>query len=82
MVNTETFKLVQVTGVSQLSNKPAIDMREVHIVIVWAMSSNKTMKRGKKNTAAIALQCESMVKLIAALLFIPYNRLILGDETN
>ena len=33
-----------------------------------------------KNKAAIALQCESNVKLIAALLFILYSRLIWWDK--
>ena len=33
---------------------------------------------GIENKAAIALQCKSNVKLIAALLFIPYSSLISG----
>ena len=38
-----------------------------------AMSSNKTTLWKIRNKAAIALQCKSNVKLIAALLFIPYS---------
>ena len=38
--------------------------------------------RGLKNKAAIALQCKSNFKLIAALFFIPYSSLIRGDSWN
>ena len=39
------------------------------------ISHNKITIYEIKNKAAIALQCESNVKLIAAFLFIPYNNL-------
>ena len=37
-------------------------------------------QHGIKNMAAIAFQCKLNVKLIAALLFIPYRLPILGDH--
>ena len=47
-----------------------------------SLSSGNVLKKRRqyiiKNKAAIVLQCESNVKLIAALLFIPYCRLIWG----
>ena len=43
--------------------------------IVMAMSSNRTMVQ-IKNKAAIDLQYKSNVKLMAALLFIPYYRVV------
>ena len=57
----------------------------VSITVIEAVSNSRQCPHlgrhyGIKNKAAIALQCESDVKLIAALLFIPYSSPIWGDS--